>query len=341
MNGRGDLVRPWFHLLVERAPMAPVWVGLGVVAGLAVLHGGLLLALYRADAAMHWASVPHRLFIFTTITGYSLWVGYVNLRSSRRDLEALRPLALDSGEFDTALGSYARYRRSGLVACSLLAPVMPLALIWIQGRSATMSLVDNVWHIAGMTLFGLVVWPTLYLVAGASRRFSMCGRHLVRVNVLDLDSLAPFARVALRSSLGILGSTPIVFVPIALAGASQSAWLASLAIFAPAVGLAFVVLLAPSWGIHRALQDAKASELGRVRGAISGDTEALRESPLARHAASLSILELLAYRDRIESLREWPFDASAVRRFGLYLLIPLASWVGAALVERLVDFVIE
>jgi len=30
-------------------------------------------------------------------------------------------------------------------------------------------------------------------------------------------------------------------------------------------------------------------------------------------------------------------DASAFRRFGFYLLIPLGSWLGSALVERLLD----
>jgi hypothetical protein len=51
----------------------------------------------------------------------------------------------------------------------------------------------------------------------------------------------------------------------------------------------------------------------------------------------LSLTDLLAYQERIESLRDWPMDASAFRRFGLYLLIPLGSWLGSALVERLLD----
>jgi hypothetical protein len=46
---------------------------------------------------------------------------------------------------------------------------------------------------------------------------------------------------------------------------------------------------------------------------------------------------LLAYEARIESVREWPFDTSTLRRFALFLLIPLASWIGGALVERVVD----
>jgi hypothetical protein len=46
---------------------------------------------------------------------------------------------------------------------------------------------------------------------------------------------------------------------------------------------------------------------------------------------------LLAWESRVESVPEWPIDAAALRRIALYLLIPLGSWVGGALVERLVD----
>jgi len=74
-----------------------------------------------------------------------------------------------------------------------------------------------------------------------------------------------------------------------------------------------------------------------VRLALAGDRSGLRESPLAADAERLSVVDLAVWKDRVEALREWPFDAAALRRFGLYLLIPLGSWVGAALVERLVD----
>jgi hypothetical protein len=41
------------------------------------------------------------------------------------------------------------------------------------------------------------------------------------------------------------------------------------------------------------------------------------------------------YEGRIASVPEWPFDTPTIARFGLYLLIPLGSWLGGALVERL------
>ena len=49
----------------------------------------------------------------------------------------------------------------------------------------------------------------------------------------------------------------------------------------------------------------------------------------------------LAWEARIESVREWPFDTPTLVRFALFLLIPLGSWLGGAVVERVVDLVLE
>ena len=50
---------------------------------------------------------------------------------------------------------------------------------------------------------------------------------------------------------------------------------------------------------------------------------------------------LLAYKNAIESVREWPFDAPTLTRFFLYVAIPLGSWVGGALVERLLGAALD
>ena len=50
---------------------------------------------------------------------------------------------------------------------------------------------------------------------------------------------------------------------------------------------------------------------------------------------------LLAYAKTIESVREWPFDAPTLTRFFLYAAIPLGSWIGGALVERLLDAALD
>ena len=52
-------------------------------------------------------------------------------------------------------------------------------------------------------------------------------------------------------------------------------------------------------------------------------------------------LTLSVYRSHVEGVREWPFDGSTFARFGLYLMIPLGSWVGGAFVERLLSSLLD
>ncbi len=75
--------------------------------------------------------------------------------------------------------------------------------------------------------------------------------------------------------------------------------------------------------------------------AISGDCSALADSRLAAQAEMLSLADLLAYRDTIASVREWPVGSSTFVRAFLLLMIPVASWVGGALVERVLGSLLD
>ena len=56
--------------------------------------------------------------------------------------------------------------------------------------------------------------------------------------------------------------------------------------------------------------------------------------------ATLRLGALAAYRQSVESVREWPFDTPTLLRFLLYLALPLGSWLGGAIVERALAWVI-
>jgi hypothetical protein len=50
-----------------------------------------------------------------------------------------------------------------------------------------------------------------------------------------------------------------------------------------------------------------------------------------------SLADALAWRRHVEAVPDWPIDLPTLRRFMLYLAIPLGSWLGGALVDRLVE----
>jgi hypothetical protein len=108
-------------------------------------------------------------------------------------------------------------------------------------------------------------------------------------------------------------------------------------LLAVAVG-SFVI---PVRRVHFALRTAKELELRWVRTEILRDRDVVRAGDRDGSRAAQRLPGLLAYEARVASAREWPFDASTLVRFALYLSIPLFSWLGGALVERLVDQLLD
>jgi hypothetical protein len=50
---------------------------------------------------------------------------------------------------------------------------------------------------------------------------------------------------------------------------------------------------------------------------------------------------LIAYRALIAAVHDWPFDAPALLRFALIAALGVFSWLGGAVVERLLAVVLD
>jgi hypothetical protein len=171
--------------------------------------------------------------------------------------------------------------------------------------------------------------------------FLRVGREVRSVDLLDHAALAPFVHTSLRLTL-------LNTLWIACATAFHIDWGGSLAVAPQVIWLMPLLLLMngclftlPLWGIHQRLRAERNAEISRVNAAIRGDRQALHDSLVGADAAALNAVDLLAYRDHVRSFSTWPFDASALLRLGLYLGIPLLGWVGAAIVERSIDVLLD
>ncbi len=97
-------------------------------------------------------------------------------------------------------------------------------------------------------------------------------------------------------------------------------------------------LLRPARRVRRLIRAVKREELGQLKPRV----RQARDDALTEDVSTQGRLtDLLAYKTQVESTPEWSFDSSTLLRFGLYLLIPVASMVGGALVERVVDMVLD
>ena len=108
--------------------------------------------------------------------------------------------------------------------------------------------------------------------------------------------------------------------------------------------VAVVALLLPLRGIRARIIDAKRQELRWCRQQMQERRARLPDASHGSHGADSDaprLDELVAWERRIQEVREWPLDAPTSRRFVLYLLLPLGSWAGGALVERGIDALLD
>ncbi len=156
------------------------------------------------------------------------------------------------------------------------------------------------------------------------------------IDLLNLESIYTFGRRGVNGTLVwfiIVAAGGLLILP----GLGSGLW-AVLPLFAIHLGVGLVILLVPAREVRSLIQAVKRDELARLEPLL----RQARDDALTGDASTKGQLsDLLAYKTQVESTPEWPFDSSSLWRFGLYLLIPVASMVGGALVERVVNTVLD
>ena len=337
----------WTERFYESVPVAPLWVGVGIAAGLLTLFlllawafGGL--AIFQARDAGLWDYREVRIaLLVASLAGYLPTARRYVALGAQKNLEDLRPLIdSPSREFDAVRRRFgqldARRARTAGALGVLIVPVTALILdrdpsLYFQ-RAYWGSETGFAWVVGACMAWslGLFVYDTL----AYARRFSELAGKLEGIDLLALQALAPFARQGLQSALLWL-----LLISLLSLNSLDLAWFSATAALALVGGTAALVL--PVRGVHLRLRKLKQAELERVHAAMRGDPEPLAGSLLGRRAASLGLSDLLAYRRFVESVREWPFDSPTLLRFGLYLAIPVGSWLGGAFVERLLEIALD
>ncbi len=155
----------------------------------------------------------------------------------------------------------------------------------------------------------------------------------VPVNLLNTEPLAAFSLVAVYSTLVLIGGQ----AGMALLFLDQA--IVPVTLLPGFFGMFFpmlYLLLLPVLPIRRRIRDAKQAAISNVQRLI-----AETQTTEGRNSFALPELNklqpLITYRQEIQRVSEWPFNLPVVTRLLVYLIIPPLTWVGAALIERLVD----
>jgi hypothetical protein len=171
------------------------------------------------------------------------------------------------------------------------------------------------------------VWGTVALVlcwrVPVSIALSRTGAAL-ELDIYRLDRLKPLARVATTDILVVAGA--MAFMPLQSLDAEfrMGNYDVGMLVGVPA---AIVLFIVPLWGLHRNIKQSKAERLQTLR-------ERLDEVD-RQDVAELETLT--SHIDRVRSIPNWPVDLQTVTRVFGYVIIPPVAWVGAALVENLVN----
>lgn len=339
-SGGSPLCSDWTLRAFEASPVAPVWTGLALVAAFVLLAGlvravasGLDLPSARAPLPWIWELV-NGLVIATPLT-----LNAYARRGALRDLRELRGiLDVDEAEFSRWRAATSSAPAAWLAVASGASVLVMLGVVLfdpsIWGSRARPGPRDPVlyWTLlhnaAGAYAFGRM----LALEGALTRGYSRIAER-VRIDLLDPEPLAPLARKGQRSVLlWILLSSGLSLFWFGGDPAVINAFVLALAL-----GVAATAFALPLARVRTRIAAAKRAEIGRVNRALAGE----RASLLAGEAAQPGrIADLAAWRALVEAVPEWPVTLPTLLRSGLFVLIGIGSWLGGALVERILEAVL-
>jgi hypothetical protein len=327
-------VTPLGISLFASIPVAPIWLGLALFL--------LLLAVAAVFFAALGLPVEERLLNFELVSlailAYAPTATAYELRAAQRDLRALGPsLSCSADELEREIAGLPQLDRAWYLATRVVAVSIGLLMSTtdVSWGGARPPLGDPVlsWVMLRSAILGWAVMASSQLIVEHGLRFGRLGARYARIELLDIASLDRFGRQGLRGVAVWLGLS-VSFSLLLLAPWGREPGAIFAALFGVLSGLA---LWLPARGVHARIVATRGAELERVNRAIGREREAnLSAGP----AVDARLANLLAYRALVAEVRTWPFDLSTWIRIVVYVLLGLGSWLGGALVERLLGRVL-
>jgi hypothetical protein len=324
-----------------------------VLAGICAAGMGyaIWLLLESTAAVLHAASPgPTRDGLFVVLLsvqiGYFLSVVPLLRRAGSRCVEQIRPLLNDRDPaLRTLIGRFSTPRPLVLPLAVVLGAALILVLQEAQFSRFSAWLARP--NIALGELFTvLVAWTTwsvglsaVAVVVGDAAAMRRVGRHYVTIDLLRVEQLVAFSRYGLHLAGAVMGLTVLwsvcLVVITSLLGITMTerTVYVGLLMLIGYVGLSITMFIYPQLGVRERVRAEKARVSQQLTSLLptSGQTVALAQSDPQRLAA------LLTARADIQAVSEWPTGHLTHMRLAFYLLVPLLSWSGAALVEELIS----
>ena len=313
------------------------WIAATVILAIGLAIYAPAVAIVAADPARwrNYFAWPPALF-FVCAIAYIVPTFHFASARAHRALDDLAPYCRDVDDLAAARAGIGQRSMSWLIRIVL----MSVALWLVQSRLLTGSW-EYMWartgegYVAIVMDFGsLPVWLTMNTAISALVRNALTFRALVpklETNLLDPQSFMPIGRMAVTSTLVVVGA--MASLSIMWIDGPTNLWttLPALLIFTPVIAL---LLLLPVWPLHRDLLRQRAEAVAAAQARVparSGEAD----------PDAFELAQALALRRELSRLPVWPFDVGSVTRFVSYAVIVPRTWAGAALIEMLVNVLLE
>ena len=322
---------PWTARAYDTLPGSPAGIGVGFAVALlaAFLLGGLLFEGTR-DARDFPLAIFHILFAAYAASGYAYAV--LAVRRTAAELAGNIEMQPTEHEIRARIGTYPWW---ALVLVGGAAVLLSIPVTIETTPAGTEPFAWRQWNyeVWWHRLLGPFFWwwgaCLFYVITVESLRLSRLSKRLGTIDLFDLQPFQPLVRQGLTNAFLVLGLASVASLFMLESGFATM----MVRIWVTSVVFAWIGLMLPLRGVRTRIRATKAAELDWCREALKQSRDTLKRGtgdprPLA---------DVLAYTERIEAMRHWPFDNPTLVRFALYLLIPLASWTGGAIVELGLD----
>lgn len=328
-----------YWLARQRPGVAAASLTFGILALYLGVHAlnGTLSVLGQGGAATRIVRID---FIFAVLFVYSAGVGIGLLRALERDMDILSEIVLGGKEETDRLANRLLHLRPLRLGLALgLGALLGFSIAAFTRGPAAEQVVLGV---AGNALhFGLEV--ALFMLLGflgmigleQSKALADLGRSRCSVELFHEEPRKVFALSGMRLALAWAGGSGISLV-LLLDSAHPSVVFGVLLL---TMGMGVLSLFMSCRGIRQAIREEKARSLGEIRRRLRDEMKVFGTSSVAPPSPPLSAAlgSLVAAEARVKAVADWPLDTALARRFGLILLVPLLSWTGGAVVERLLE----
>ncbi len=285
----------------------------------------------------------YELTFFACVFGYSIVIFSRIIEQSERAVDEIEAVTDLTAEQLAPLRSYmSRYTRAEFIynfIGAIIAGVIHMTLIRLALDTPLNEVFSNR-ELYASQIGTLGAWIILTFVISSLINNALAWSRLGRaidIDLLQSRAVCAIGRIAVLSTLSVIGAQTLFFLLILENGWDwYTAFPGLLASSQPTLAM----FLIPVWPLHRRLQKNKSETLARLDKKLA-ELGNVAEIALEDSTKVDELNRLLQLRREVQEASVWPFDASNLLKLGFYVLLVPMTWVGAALVETVVDTFVE